>query len=440
MVSITCPVCGAPIRAQVYNLVDVDLEPELKSKLLRGRINVTRCTNCGREGVIAAPMLYHDPDKELLLAFVPPEAQLSDEEQQRIIGSLTNLVMSYLPPEKKKGYLLVPKVLLSYQSLLESILRAEGVTSEMMAAQRARMDLLERLLQAMVDEERLRALVGEADEQLDFEFFAVLGAYVEASRQDGLEDRARALEALRERLLEMSAYGRKLAAQVLARPADHPPLPREELLEKMLEATTEEELAQLVAWYRSAVDYLFFQALTEHMDQAGEEGRQEDAQRLRDLRETLLDLTEQLDAEAQVALEQASELLRQLLEAEDPEAVVREHLTEFDDAFFIVLGANLQAAERAGEEQAYGRLQELGNLVLDIARERLPPEVRLIQHLLAAPDGAAVSDLLEEYESLVDERLVMLIRDLAGDIDEEETAARLLEVAGSVERWLQEHS
>jgi len=436
-VSLTCPVCGAPIQADVYGLLDVGQEPDLKARLLRGRINVTRCAACGSEGVIAAPVMYHDPGKELLLVYIPPETNLNDQEQQHLIGNLTNLIMAYLPPEKRRAYLLVPKVLLTYQSLLETVLQAEGVTPEMMAAQRARMQLLDRLEQAMGEEERLQALVAEVDDRLDFEFFATLGAYIEAGRQDGREDRARALEGLRERLLEVSTYGRKLAAQMLVGSPERPPMQREELLEKMLAASSEEELSGLVTWYRSGVDYLFYQMLTERMEAARREGREEEAGRLQELRRTLLELTERLDEEARVALEQATALLRNLLDAAEPEGFVREHLPQFDDAFFIVLGANLQAADEAGEEEVHQRLQKLGGIVLEVAQEKLPPEVRLIRRLLAAPDEAAVTALLEENAALLGEHLVTLVRELAGEVEQEETAERLRQLVERIEGWLQ---
>ncbi len=437
-VTLACPICGAPIQAEIHSLVDVGQEPELKTRLLRGRLNVARCTNCGGEGVIAAPLLYHDPEKELLLAFIPPESELSDEQQQRIIGDLTNMIMSYLPPEQRKGYLLIPKVLLSYQSLLEAILHAEGISEEVMASHRARVELADRLLAAMGDESGLASRVAEVEQQLDFEFFATLGVLIETARQDGHEDYARKLEGLREQLLEKSSYGRKLMAQMLAQSPDRPPLAREELLDKILAASSEEELSELVTWYRSAVDYSFFQMLTERLERADQEGDAARAQQLRELRETLLDLTDRLDEQAQAALERATVLLRQLLGAEEPEALVRERLNEFDDAFFIVLGANLQAAQAAGREEAYQRLQELGNLVLQIAQERLPPEVRLVRRLLDAPDDESVRALLEKDASLVDENLVRLMQGLADDVKDEEAAEKLRRLAEQAERWLEE--
>jgi len=438
-VHLSCPTCGAPIHADVQNLVDVGLEPELKGRLLRGQVNVAHCDNCGSEGIIAAPLVYHDPDKELLLAFIPPETQMNDTAQQQLIGQLTNVVMSYLPPEKRKGYLLLPKVMLTYQRFVETILQADGITPEMIAGQRARLELLDRLLQALPDEETLRAIVAELDDRIDEDLLAILGASIQSHQQDGQFERAQDLEELRGRLLELSTHGRQVAARMLAS-EEHPPLSPEELLDKLLAAGSEEELAALVGWYRSGVDYGFYQMLTERMDAATAAGHVQEAQQLRELRETLLALTERLDAEAQEALERATQLLRELLDAPEPEQFIREHLGDFDDAFFIVLGANLQVAEQAGRQDVREALQKLGGMVLEIAQERLPPEVRLIRQLLNAPDDAAVTALLHEHEPLVNENLLLLMRDLANEVDDEAAAARLRQLVEPVEAWLRERA
>lgn len=435
-ISLNCPVCGAALQVELYTLVDVGVRPELKGQLLRGRLNTTLCPVCGSEGFIAAPLLYHDPDKELLVFLAPPEAEMDEQDQQRLIGHLTNEILARLPPERRKGYLLLPKVVLTLQGLVETILQAEGVTPEMMAAHRARLELLDRLLQAQGDEERLRQLVEEADEQIGFEFFAALGAYIDALYQDGRPDEAFPLEALREQLLVLSSYGRKLAARMAIGSPEHPPLSREELLEKVLAASSEEELAELVTWYRSGVDYLFFQMLAERIEEARRADREDEAKRLEELRERLLALTERLDEEARQELEKAAALLRQLLAAPDAESFVRQRLQEFNEAFFIVLGANLQAADEAGDERMRQQLQQIGALVLEVAQEKLPPQVRLIRQLLAAPDAAAVEALLTENRSIVSEQLVALMRDLGKETAVEETANRLRELAEQTAAWL----
>lgn len=431
-----------PIQAELYSLVDVGLEPELKGKFLRGRVNYARCENCGSEGIIAAPIMYHDPEKELLLVFIPPESQLSDQEQQQIIGRLTNLIMGYLPPENRKAYLLLPKVFLSYQSLIETVLQSEGITPEMLEAQRVRLGLVDRLWQAMPNAEDFSAQVAEVDSQLDFEFFATLGAYIESVRQDGREDRVRSLEALRETLLEKSTYGRRLAAQALSGRPGPPPLDRPGLLQRLLEASSEAEMADLVSAYRSSVDYAFFQMLTERLQEAAQAGRSDEAARLQEMRESLLRVTQRLDEETRAALERAAGLLRQLMAAPEAEAFVREHMDEFDDAFFIVLGANLQAAQAAGKEDVHLRLVERATLVLEVAQENLPPQVRLVQTLLNAPDDEVVRSLLAEHSTLVHEDFLSLLEELAEETedDREELAGRLRHLAELTERWLEENA
>jgi hypothetical protein len=111
----------------LIQVIDVGREPALKAALLSGRL-----TN------LAAPFIYHDPAKQLALVLMPMELNLNDLEQQRVIGQLTQVVMRGLPEDAPRAYLLQPKVFFSLQSLIEAILEADGVTPEMLRAQRAR--------------------------------------------------------------------------------------------------------------------------------------------------------------------------------------------------------------------------------------------------------------------------------------------------------------
>jgi hypothetical protein len=52
-------------------------------------------------------------------------------EQERMIGPLITQVTNRLAPEKRKGYLLRPQSFFTYQSLIERILGADGITPEM---------------------------------------------------------------------------------------------------------------------------------------------------------------------------------------------------------------------------------------------------------------------------------------------------------------------
>src|SRR4030066_544058 len=101
---INCPNCRQPIIADIDQLFDIGQDPTAKQKFLSGMFNVAQCQSCGYQGMLATPIVYHDPEKELLLTYFPPEVGLACPEQERLIGSLINQVVSNLPQEKPNGY------------------------------------------------------------------------------------------------------------------------------------------------------------------------------------------------------------------------------------------------------------------------------------------------------------------------------------------------
>src|SRR5919197_1993977 len=174
-IQLTCPNCRAPVRAQVFTLVDVGRQPELKNYLLAGQLNLAVCPNCVTPAMIAAPLIYHDPAKQLFLVHFPQQLNARPEEQERFIGDATKLIMRDLPAEAPKGYLLNPRRFLTLNSLLDTVLEADGVSREVIEAQRARVDLIGRLAEAYEQgEEQLKKVVEQQKDQLDYEFFATL--------------------------------------------------------------------------------------------------------------------------------------------------------------------------------------------------------------------------------------------------------------------------
>ena len=148
---INCPQCRQPIVADINQLFDVGENPQAKQIFLSGGFNLAQCPHCGYQGMLSMPLVYHDPEKELLLTYFPPEMGLPLEEQQKSIGPLINRVVNNLPQEKRKGYLLNPKTMLTLQVMLETILEGDGITKEMIQAQQDRINLIQRLLEAKDD-------------------------------------------------------------------------------------------------------------------------------------------------------------------------------------------------------------------------------------------------------------------------------------------------
>jgi len=180
---INCPNCRQPIMADIDQLFDVGQDPTAKQKILAGSFNLAACPNCGYKGMIATPLVYHDPNKDLLLTYFPPDLVMPINEQERTIGPLITRVTNSLPPEKRKAYLLQPKSMLTLQTMVERILAADGITKEMIQAQQDRMNLLQRLMNA--SDESIDEITVKEDALFDSDFYNLLNRMIEASTDNG---------------------------------------------------------------------------------------------------------------------------------------------------------------------------------------------------------------------------------------------------------------
>jgi hypothetical protein len=442
IVSVTCPLCGRRFAAQVQNIIDVSKDPEAKSEVLRGKINIATCPQCGNAGMLNIPFVYHDPGKELLLCFLPPELDLRGDDQHKLVGDLTNRIISSLPSEERKGYLLQPKIFLSLRSLMEEIVQADGVTKEMLEAQKVKLDLLDRFLDATSDEV-LRVLVQQNDDQLDYEFFHLLTALIEAAKAEGEEDRAKRLLGLRGKLLEFSSLGKASRVEREVAEALEEGMTREEFLEKMIECESDAELEALIAVGRRELDYQFFRSLTSRIEAHEGEGNAEEAQRLKGLRSRILEIRDRLDAETRAVFQERADLLREIFESEDLEKAVRERLEDIDDAFFTVLSANIEQAEAAEDKDATSKLKRIANLAFGLLQERAPRPIKLINRLLEAQYPRETKKLLEENVEQVNNELVKVMELVIQNLNrggQKKAARHLREVRDQARAMLKQQS
>jgi predicted transcriptional regulator len=394
---VVCPVCGARFTAPIENIIDIGQDPRLKAKFLQGQLNIAQCPQCGTRAPMIAPILYHDPEHELALVFMPNELNLAHTDQQKIIGDLTNTLMSRLKPEQRKAYLLTPKTFFSMESMTKTVLEAEGITPEMLERQRTKAQLINEFLQAQ-DEESLKKLVKEHDAELDYEFFQILTASAQAAQADGQTQIAQALLGLRSLLAQMSSTGRAAVAEVDASMGLGETITREELLSRLESTQADEEFEKLVAAGRPLLDYAFFQNLTSQIETADDPDR---AAQLKSLRTRILDTVAKQDEEARARMQAAANLLKKILEAGDPEAAIREHIDQVDDAFFLVLSANIQRAKEENRADVARALQQVADLIIRLMEDQLPPEIRLINRLLSAPYPDGTRQVLEAQRDMV---------------------------------------
>lgn len=395
---VQCPKCGASFIVNVRTIIDVGQEPELKEQFLRGEVNYARCPQCGGAGILSTPLIYHDPSKELLLCYVPMELGLSAEEQERTVGSLLNALMNSVPAEQRKGYFFQPKTVLTYNSLLEAILEAEGISKEQLEQQRQWLAMVDDLLQAMDDQEAFQAAIEKHRDALTYEFFLMLSDLIEVEAQRLPEGAENPLETLRSKLLEH-------VTPAMPQGATAPNSP-EALIEHLLSLGSDEALESAALQHLADLDYNFFQTLTQRLEAAENSGNTEMANKLARLRERLLAVLDRQTQRLREAEDEANLLIMDILEAEDLEAAVREHADKMDDLFFLVLARLRQTAINRGHTRRAERLEQLLETARRVHEERLPADLRLISRLLRAQYPDESNQLLEESRGLLNRQLL----------------------------------
>jgi hypothetical protein len=415
---VTCPNCQNQFQTPVEQVIDVRADPSAKARVLNGAVNVAVCPHCGTGGPLGLPFLYHDPDKELAFVFMPMEAGRSDVERQQAIGKLTTEVMNSLPPEERKGYLLQPQVFFSMENLVDKLLELEGITPEMIEAQRAKADLLRRMLETESDED-LEAMIRENEDAIDDDFFRLLTVNLQVVQSAGQAAGLEKLAALREKLLELTDVGKRVKAQEEMIETLRADPTRETLIDLLIESADEETREVLLVFGRPLVDYPFFQALTARIDAASDA---QEKKRLTELRKEVLAVRDRLDEQARAVIEERAELLRDLLISSDPENLARRRFAELDQAFFNLLASELEEAQEAGNEDAVKSLQAIWELVLRLSEETLPPVVRLLNRLMAVEDTADIDKLLQSNRSLVTKQFVDMLEQAQAGMQEDEEA------------------
>ncbi|MBN1993974.1 MAG: hypothetical protein JW953_14840 [Anaerolineae bacterium] len=374
VVPVTCPNCQARFNAPLENIIDGQ-NSALKIALLQGRLNVAQCPQCGLVVPLGVPLLYYDLEKELAFVLVPDGLQMAAGDQQKLIGDLTNRLVNQLPPEQRKFYLFNPKQFLTLESMAKAILEADGITEEVLKAQEAKAKLIEEFLQAK-DEATLKEKAKAHDAELDREFFEILTASIQSAQMEGDQAGMQALFTLRSLLAKWSSQGKKAVAEIDAELGVMYIKSQEELLEKLKETENDEEFAALVAAGYPLLDYGFFQNLTAQIDQAKDTAKR---QALVDLRSKILETKARQEEKSRAQIQKAANLLQEILQSGDPAKALEQKLDKLDEAFFAVLSANIQEAQRQKQDQAMRALELIGNMAVSLLQERQTARAQVSQ-------------------------------------------------------------
>jgi uncharacterized protein YfeS len=425
-----CPQCRQPVLVEVEQVFDLAKDPLAKQKLLSNQANFVQCSACGYQGILGVPVVYHDPDKELLLTFFPPDLNTPVNEQEKQVGPLIQRIMDNLPKEKRKAYLLQPKSMLTYQTLIEKILEADGITKEMLDNQQKRVNLLQRLLQSPPDQ-RLKIIEQEKD-IVDISFFSILSRIIESAMAEGDENSQKPLLELQQQLFENTETGKQLFSQAketetaikALQEAGKDGLTREKLLDILISNNSEAQISTIASLARAGLDYEFFRILSEKIENTQD---QQEKEKLTKLREDLLAITDEIDKQVQAQLARSKETLEKILANENIEEELSRQLPQINEAFLQVLQNELSIARKSGD---LDRIQKLERVMIVIEKASAPPEeVKLLEELLAYEDESNLNEMIiKNGESITQEFIDILnsvMTRLTEQTDQEEIAQRL---------------
>lgn len=437
----SCPRCRQPILAEVQQLFDTNIDPTAKQKLMSRTTNVARCQACGYEGLMSTPIVYHDPAKELLLTFFPHELGLPVNEQEKQIGPLINQVVNALPAEKRKGYLFQPQTMFTYQTLIDRVLEADGITKEMIEAQQKKVGLIQRLMTTQKPEDRAE-IIHQEEVLVDGNLFAILSTLIESASMQGDEKAAQLLAEINQQLLQETEVGRTLleqsqetqAALKSLQEASKNGLTREVLLDTLCGLKSDSAITTVVSLARGGLDYQFFQLLSEKIETADEANKQ----KLTDLRDKLLNVTREIDNELKKRLEEGAKLLYEILAESDLEAAVKKNLPVMDEFFTQALQSEFEAAHQNGD---LARIEKIQKVISIVEKESAPPpEIALIQQLLDAKEEAARLKIIEENDALVNDQLLQSVNAIITEGESRKQSPELLEALRSIYKQILRYS
>jgi hypothetical protein len=410
-----------PLTAEIQQLFDMNTDPQAKQKLLNGEANVIQCQGCGFQGLYPTPIVYHDPQKEILLTYFPSELGVSINEQEKMVGPLIKRVVNDLPMEKRKAYLFQAQSMLTYQTMMEKILEGDGVTKDMLDAQQKKLQLIQRLLSTPNADSR-KEIIQQEEALIDETFFGLLNRLVEATVAQGDKQSAQQLALFQQQLLQETKVGREIQEKMKSsqramedlQEAAKSGLTREKLLDLFIDAPDEIYTNTLIGMVRTGIDYEFFQLLSQKIEITADP---EKKVKLSNLRDFLVDVTKQIDAQIQEERNKARETLNKILSETNIEVGLEKYGNELNDHFVEAVKEGLEQARKAADLDKIAKLGQLNTMIEEASKP--PAEIQFVEALLQAPDADSIRSLLNEKPEVLNDEFVQLLAGLINQTEQQ---------------------
>ena len=408
----SCPTCNNPIVAEIQQVIDIGKTPQLKDLLLSGGINLAHCQVCGFQGQLPIPIVYHDPKKELLLTFSPPDLGKTMEEKEAALAPLLKNIIDNLEPKDRKGYLFQPAAMMSLNSLVKNVLLEDGITEEMIQEQQGKMQLLDLLFSQ--EGKTLKATVKENNENINRDFFALFAEIAQRIISSQDEKSIKKVQEVQEILLDESDAGKEIFSETKEIQAATESLEalgknltRASLLELIVNAPSLKRIKAITSLVRPAMDYEFFQMVTERIESSEEDIRKS----LVEKRNLMLKLTQEIDKQVQERISNAKMDIEEIITSDSIEEKLLMNLNKVDQFFVEALSAELEIAQRDKNVERIGKLEELIKMIQEITT---PAELKILDQLLSVVNekdklNENIEKLDEENRTKIGEYLVSVI-------------------------------
>ena len=414
----SCPNCGQPMVAEIFQVIDANKEIQLKENSLAGGLNFAQCQSCGFEGQLPIPLVYHDKEKDLLLTFSPPDTNKTMEEKEAALAPLLKQVIDNLEPQERKGYLFQPQAMLTMNNLVKNVLMADGITDEMIQAQQEKMKLLDTLFNQ--DGEQLKKTVIENNENIDREFFAIFAEIAQRIISSQDEKSIEKIKTVQDVLMAETDIGKEIlsetreiqaATQSLEALGEN--LTRGSLLELVINAPNLERVKAFAGLVRPAMDYEFFQNFTEKIEAADENDRKE----LVEKRNLMLKVTQEIDEQLQQKVTEATETINRIIENESIEEGLRKNIGLVDQLFVQALSGEINQAEESKNEERKEKLIELFQIIQEMTT---PPELKKVEELVAlSDDSSKLEAALDEIDPELSEKIIGYLTSIISNYEEQ---------------------
>lgn len=83
-VKIQCPNCKKEGDFEIYDSLNVQMDPQQKNKLITGEMFVYKCPYCGKETLVNYGLLYHDMDKKIIIQYA------TNDDERKLAEDMLN--------------------------------------------------------------------------------------------------------------------------------------------------------------------------------------------------------------------------------------------------------------------------------------------------------------------------------------------------------------